>query len=777
MSKVHYQVLLSKVDVRCRALVDGQPKEIDQIRFDEKNLAFRMHLFARRINSGLGRSLIELILPTELILTASMQATQENISEQSLVVDGVFGNIPAEDLYIKIIYDAAGSSVIAVERCVVEEALSFVRTYAIEPDVVSVKLRPSDELPHQVISIFNIEPLEIGSNESFVDFTRNSLAKAEFSDMPPALRAEMLKRQIYAKKKKNSFHARKKLDDFLEIKMSGNQEAVLSKSNSYFSRLPKKSFKGARSKFSYLKGFTLASFKVVGESVSTIFFSTLRWTVELFLGCKQATFRTTRRVFLSSRAVLYSFKSLGFYILKAVRLNIFKIKIISNTQQEKRWNLYPALNNRSIGYLTNAVRRVSVFGISLLQGFQSKYDNSKHFLNHSLVRIKVLTRKFTLRLLLAIRDAKRAYFNISGNSLMGEKIKQHTLTCVAKVVMPIKNPTVRFHHQFISVTSLKWATVAGTVVSVFVFAFIISMSLVEDRRGQDSFLQSSTSETSKFSPFNTPSVMLEFYVNGAPKNVDNSSIIKNNNELVSIAPVIIAKLRNVRISETHVLPSYDDSLPTTMLSQEFDLTVDSQSNLGITSGENSSKSLASFYEADKLQPVDIPIIINSTELSSEIVSDLVLFETAVDENSVTAITERASDDENLTANNNADEGVAVYLTSAIPAIPAIRPKQRPSTSSRSSEALVDALPQEEVENVPTLSLITGPTETRSPHGFRILAIVGAEPKRQALIELGDRKTSIVLNGSVTPFGRVIRIEADGLVVQTEAGQIAVKIGG
>lgn len=468
---------------------------------------------------------------------------------------------------------------------------------------------------------------------------------------------------------------------------------------------------------------------------------------------------------------------MGFYILKAVRLNIFKIKIISNTQQEKRWNLYPALNNRPIGYLTNAVRRVSVFGISLLQGFQPKYDNSKHFLNHSLVRIKVLTRKFTLRLLLAIRDAKRAYFNISGNSLMGEKIKQHTLTCVAKVVMPIKNPTVRFHHQFISVTSLKWATVAGTVVSVFVFAFIISMSLVEDRRGQDSFLQSSTSETSKFSPFNTPSVMLEFYVNGAPKNVDNSSIIKNNNELVSIAPVIIAKLRNVRISETHVLPSYDDSLPATMLSQEFDLTVDSQSNLGITSGENSSKSLASFYEADKLQPVDIPIIINSTELSSEIVSDLVLFETAVDENSVTAITERASDDENLTANNNADEGVAVYLTSAIPAIPAIRPKQRPSTSSRSSEALVDALPQEEVENVPTLSLITGPTETRSPHGFRILAIVGAEPKRQALIELGDRKTSIVLNGSVTPFGRVIRIEADGLVVQTEAGQIAVKIGG
>jgi hypothetical protein len=205
VNRCSFQIVFFKDHVCCQSLNGGGRVEYnDLIRFDDKNLLLRMHLFARRINSCLSGAITELILPCEVISTDPLHTPEIQSKYKSSAVMNMFKNLEGEDSYFKVVYTSKTRTVISVKRLAVNHAVGFVRAYGIEPSSVSSILKTPQEAEEKVINIIDAKHLEDNSDKFQSDCRRESSALPDCSSIPSALQRDLLKRQLYAQKNRKS---------------------------------------------------------------------------------------------------------------------------------------------------------------------------------------------------------------------------------------------------------------------------------------------------------------------------------------------------------------------------------------------------------------------------------------------------------------------------------------------------------------------------------------------------------------------------------------------
>jgi hypothetical protein len=162
-----------------------------EIRLDDPYLPVRMYSIVTRHRSGNHDPAVQLVLPADLVLCAECPPGIDVGPVLFEFVAQVFGKIPADELHATLAHVAGQSCVLAAERSVVDEAVSFARRHGLNP--VSV-LVPVFGAPGEAEA--ELLCLQDGFTDLPSDKDQAAAPDRPSSRMPPALQREVLKRRM-----------------------------------------------------------------------------------------------------------------------------------------------------------------------------------------------------------------------------------------------------------------------------------------------------------------------------------------------------------------------------------------------------------------------------------------------------------------------------------------------------------------------------------------------------------------------------------------------------
>ncbi len=467
----------------------------------------------------------------------------------------------------------------------------------------------------------------------------------------------------------------------------------------------------------------------------------------------------------------------------------------------------------------------NIFSINLVRFFNSDYGRKKVFPSPSLIGYKralmqifVVNKNVTKKLvgvnkgLVGIHDK----LNHSKNKILA--IIRSIITYISTSVKPVYAAKElifivlprAMSQAFLGsargcifpTTSLGIASSCGVAVVAITSLYVVFADDVTNVTVPQATIHSDLLEVSRPAVLNASDYMLEFFVTSAPEHIVDSSMIYYAKEVIDSPPVISAKLRPAdRISNKNLL-IYDVNPPDPWVSPEFALEGELQNKkyLKVVHAEGAGR--ANSYEIfDPLAVGEVSISATLTTLhdnehkglesflDSEFSAELSSASSApiknISSDSFTTLQDTVAASEpvdvetssTLEINLNQPNRYADLGSGALSTVPVVRPRKRPSTLSTRVELSVETSINDSPQAPLMPAIAPNYSEALPPIGFRVLAIVGAGPGRKALVEFSGGQTEIVSVGSSTPLGRVVHLEQDSLILQTDSSQITIKVGG
>lgn len=186
--QIQAQLIFSQDEVTC-APVDPKLSEYrDRFGFDDPSLDFRIRLFGARVRKGAATTRVALVLPADCVLRAERTAADMMERPDHGEEPREFCGIPEDELRIITAGPPDAPYQIAVECSAFDEVIAFARAYGLDP--VAVLIPDGDE--KITVPIKNEDP----APENATDEAAQSRCENSAIEIPPALQRELDKRKM-----------------------------------------------------------------------------------------------------------------------------------------------------------------------------------------------------------------------------------------------------------------------------------------------------------------------------------------------------------------------------------------------------------------------------------------------------------------------------------------------------------------------------------------------------------------------------------------------------
>jgi hypothetical protein len=799
MHKSAFQVVFSRTHVTCRVLVGDQYTTSDQIGFDERNLPMRMRLFAHKIRSHRAPSLIDLILPSELVSIISNEVSPFNSENRWQESSFEFLGVSPKDLIIKYVEVKGLPSAIAVERCVVDDVLSFVRHHGVFNSAIGARICVLEDTSSEQL-------LEIGTELSTSvteGFEEGRMAEGAYEhnllDMPLELRSEILKRKILAHKNSRISYWRVRKEKSVKLFKVKHTATALYRVTAGASNL------------------ILVYTQYVHNRICRAYRSSCSYVQSLH---ERAVFQLT----VAFRSALTFSARLNLVPPNTSFYSIFQIRNFPS-HAEKQMS-YCVFFLRNMGRNTYNFYRKSIETRSIIALRVGK--KSRCFVQaveNSALSLWALCRSFSIirisNFLTYLRDMQINSLKGS-NRFLGEFYNLHLSHCIpfnsaiySKLVESLKR---RMYYLFtttmklilvplraveLTLVSRRLILFTASVISIISVGFLQFGSVMTSGayRGWSGFettLDSDPESETLPERFEGPYVFMEFDVkHAAEKTTDLMNVSFTDTTEMHSPTVSTVVVREIPDSSVD-LPYYDASVP----SRQF-FVVSSFSNQSLYFKFEKNFSIAQFWlinmsggsiNLDQVLTNFDPYImsvgtktlpVNSIDYEGEFSQPAVFSTHDLERKSEVPLTLSSDDlveDSLASAKDISDMGwisrvnqFDLIETEHVSSVPFVRPKPRPRDFMVGVDVIVDSLRTAKAEPIPTEIESLELYKATAPDGLRILGIVGTESRRRALVALEDGRTAIVSAGTSISSGRILRVERDRILIETGSGQYVVSV--